>query len=49
MWLQTPMLCDFETFPKFWDAMNTFYDMIHSEEFQIGISMQEDDLLIINK
>ena len=46
---RTPMVhLDFETFPKYWQALQIFYDLVHSDEFQIAITMEEGDCLVLN-
>ena len=45
---RTPSTLSFEDFPKYFNALKTFYNIVHSPEFQVGIKLQAGQCLMMN-
>ena len=45
---RTPLTVPYDEFPAYMAALDTFYAMVHSPEFQTHIKMQQGELLIMN-
>ncbi len=39
---------DFESFPKYWKALQLFIDMVQSPEYQVSVTMEQGSCLILN-
>merc|ERR1711998_329114 len=45
---RTPSTLSFDDFPKYFNALRTFYSLVHSPEFQVGIKLQAGQCLMMN-
>merc|ERR1719231_110839 len=45
---RTPLTVPYDVFPTYMAALDTFYSMVHSPEFQTHITMTAGELLIMN-
>merc|ERR1719473_2566727 len=45
---RSPSTHSYEDYPKFCEAISTFYQMVHSPEFQIHLALHEGELLMMN-